>query len=110
MGHFLEMTHRCQQRQDRFDQRAGVPFALFAHLQVSRMPVLFLNARITEANHAVGYAVPQVLKGTAIPDMGGVTEPINNQSQMIDQQAQLAVDNPAGIYPLWSVTEAESGS
>lgn len=72
MHHFLEMAHQRQHRQHRFDDHAGVPFALPAKAQVLRLPICFGKAFVTEQDHALGIALGQVLEGTAVVDVCGV--------------------------------------
>lgn len=97
MHHFLEMTDQGQHRQDGLDQHAVVPFTAPAQTQVRRLPTLLAEVDIGKDDHLGGHAIDNVLEGRAVVDIGGVTIQVDDQPQVIQQQTQLAADDPTPI-------------
>lgn len=102
MGKVLEMTDQGQHRQQGFHQHATIPFTPFAGAQVSGMPIVFHEMDIGKDDHLVRHPVHQALKGTAIIDISGVTVPIDNQAEMVEQHTQLTADNPTLVGPAFT--------
>ena len=93
----LEMADRCQHREDGLDDHAAIPLTAPADFEIGRMPVLLLKPLITEDHHLVGHGVNQVLESRSVVDIGCVTGPIHDQTEVIDQITQLAANNPARV-------------
>ena len=51
--------------------------------------------RVGKNQHALGDCLDQVLKSAAIVNVGCVHIPTDDQAEMIQQQTQLATDNPS---------------
>lgn len=97
MHHLLKMADQRQHRQNRFHNHARVPFATTAEAQIVRLPILFGKTRIGKDSHIGNVAVDKVLKSGTIMYIGGVHSPIYNQAQVIQEETQLATDNPTII-------------
>ncbi|MCZ6677387.1 MAG: hypothetical protein O7E52_09065 [Candidatus Poribacteria bacterium] len=95
--HFLESTYPCQHRENRLNHHAVVPLPSLANPQMLRPPIDFVEAFICKHDHLGLDAVDDMLEGAPIVDIGRVAIPINNLTQMVEQQTQLASDNPALI-------------
>src|SRR5574341_452251 len=97
MDDFLEMADCSKHRQDRFDQHPGVPLTAFAQFEVSGIPILLSETFIAQYHHPVGNAINQFLKGGAIIDISRVASPLDDQTEMVDQQAQFSAHNPTPV-------------
>ena len=97
MSDFLEMTNSGQHRQHRFDQHPGISFAPLAGFEVGGMPVFLNKAPIAKDGHRVSDTVDQVMESGPVMHIGGVTVPIDDQSQVVEQDTLLAADNPAPV-------------
>ena len=97
VSHVLEMTDIGEHGKNSFDDHAHVPYTWLTEAQVSGMPVLFSEAGVREDDHLVSELVNQMLKGCAIIDIRGVTLPVNDASQVVEHEAELAAHNPALI-------------
>ena len=65
--------------------------------EVFRMPVHLVKAHVGKDRRFSGDAVHDVLRGAAIVDIGGITVPFDDQSQLVLQQTQLASHSPAAV-------------
>jgi hypothetical protein len=97
MGNLLEVANQGQHGQDRLDDHAAVPFSALAEFEVGWIPVLLGKPFITENDHLVSDKVNQFLKGRAIVDIGRGAGPIDDQTEVIYQEAQLPTNNPARV-------------
>ena len=95
MGQTFETTDPRQHRENRFDTHAVIPFASLTDSQIGRMPALPDKMPVAKHHHLVSDPINQALKSAAIVDISRITSPVHHQAEMIDQQTQLATDNPA---------------
>jgi hypothetical protein len=54
------------------------------------MPIDFFPARVGENDHVIAEFIDQPLKGSAIIHIGGVTVPINDLAEMIEDKTEFA--------------------
>src|SRR5215212_2906233 len=97
MGHMLEVADACQHGKYRLDQHTIIPFAPLAKPEVSGMPVNFLPSHVGKNDHIVSQLLNDRLKSRAIVDIGGVTVPSYNQTEMIQHKTKFAANNPTPI-------------
>src|SRR5688572_1479337 len=59
------------------------------------MPLLLRKASVREENRIVFEFIDQMLKGRTIVDIGGITFPVHDATQMVQDEAELTAHNPA---------------
>ena len=100
--HLLESTHQSQHRQHGLNQHSVVPLSSLADSQVGRTPIHFGEAFIGKDNHLIGHTVNDKLEGAPIVDVGCVAIPINDKTEVVEQQTELAADNPTLVGDTFS--------
>src|SRR5262249_33560297 len=96
MHHLLQMTDECQHREHRLHQHTVFPLAALTQFEVARIAFRGMEAGITQDNHPLFNLANKPLKGV-IRDIGRVTGPPYDQPPLIEQETELATDNPAMI-------------
>lgn len=96
MSNLLEMTHPGQHGQYCLEEHPVVPFTALAELEISGIPLGGMELGITEHEHLAFKLLDQILE-VAVMHIRGVAIPSNDPAMLIDQQAQLASDDPAMV-------------
>ena len=68
-----------------------------AHPQVEMKPIGFGEPFIGKNNHLLINTLNKVLETTTVVHIGSITVPIQNQSEMIQQQTAFVTHNPSLI-------------
>ena len=97
MHHLLEMADRREHRQYCLNEHPLIPFTPLAQAQVVWMPVGFVKALVGKDHHLLSSLLYHLLEGAAVMDVGGITAPVHDQAQVIEQEAELAAHDPASI-------------
>ncbi len=97
VSHVFEVTNRGEHRQDGFDDHAHIPFTAPTDPQILRLPIELGKAGIREDYHVMPEFIDEMLKGGAIVDIGGIALPINDASQVVKDETELATHNPTLI-------------
>ena len=96
MHYLLEMTHQSEHGEHCLHPHTLVPLTTLAEFEVGRVSVFGMKACISEDDHLVFKLGDKVLEASVV-DIGGVTVPGCNQSQVIEHQTQLASHYPSVI-------------
>ena len=96
MHYLLEMTHQSEHGEHRLYPHTLVPLTTLAELEVGRVSVFGMKSQVSQDNHLVFKLGDKVLEASVV-DIGGVTVPSCNQSQVIEHQTQLASHYPSVI-------------
>lgn len=96
MQHLLEMTDPRQHRQHSLDQHPSIPGTARTELEIGRVTILSMKAGITQNDHLLLKGFNQGME-SAIWGIRASTVPGHHQPQVIEQQAQVAPDDPAVI-------------
>ncbi len=103
------MTNLREHGESGLDEHAVVPGAARADLQVGRVALLAPERRIGEDDHALGEAGDERVEsavvdvggvrapGAAVVDVGGVRAPGADESPLVEDDAELAADDPAVV-------------
>ena len=97
MHHFLEMTNHSQHRQHSFYNHARVPLASTTYLQVVWQPALFDETLVDKDDHIWQVFVHNLLKSSPIIHIGSIHIPIDDQTQVIQDETQFSTHNLALI-------------
>src|SRR6476646_7036392 len=97
MGHLFEVTDIGEHREDGFDDHADIPLAALTDTQILWVPINLFKAGIREEHHVMPEFIDEMLKSGTIVDIGGVTLPINDASEVIKDKTELTTHNPALI-------------
>ena len=96
MTDLLEMTDQGQHRKHGFDQHPVIPGAARAKFQVGRIALTGVEAGIGQDDHAVLKLLDQGLK-PGIVGVGRCPQPTDDFTPLVDQQTELAADDPPMI-------------
>ena len=96
MHHLLQMTDERQHREHRLHQHPVLPLAALTQLEVGRIALRGMEARIAQDDHLLFALADEPLKGV-ICDIGRGTRPRDDQSPLIEQQTEFTADDPAMI-------------
>ena len=100
MHHLLEVPNQGEHGKHRFYQHALVPFPPLTQLEVGWVSYLGMESTIGQDHHLIFKPLDQMLK-MGIVDVGSGTIPSRHQAQVVEEQAELASNNPAMIgFPL----------
>lgn len=94
--HLLEMANGGQHGKDRFDDHAFIMVEWLAHLQIGRITIFGMEAMIREDHRAIFAALDPRMKGTVM-HICGVTIPVDHLADMLEQETQLAGNDPAPV-------------
>ena len=95
--HMLEMTNARKHGKDGFDEHTDMPLTAFTQAKVAGMPIFLLPTHVGEDNHLILELFNDRLKGRAIIDIGRVTIPSHNQTEVIEDETEFTTNNPAPI-------------
>ncbi len=96
MHYLLEMPDQGEHGEHRFNHHALVPLAAFTEFEIGGVSLTGMETRITQDDHLVFEPPNQGVKA-GIVDIGGITIPGSDQTQMIEHQAEFAPHDPAMI-------------
>lgn len=107
MQDFLEITDQSQHRQSSLNHHSAVPLTTLTQAQVVGVPVFLLKARVGEDDGSTSNLINHMLESGSIIDIGCIATLVDDQTQMVLKQAQLAADNPVvvgfALAPDWLV-------
>ena len=96
MHHLLQMADERQHREHRLHEHTVLPLATLTQFEIARIALGGMETGVTQDNHLVFALANQPLKGV-IRDIGGGTRPSHDQAPLVEQQTEVAPDNPAMI-------------
>src|SRR6266516_4345016 len=94
--YLLEVADYGEHRQDGLNEDAIIPLSTPTELEIRRIPVGRMKGGIAQHEHLVCHLPDKGLK-SRVMDIGCATLPRHHQAEPIDQQAQLAADDPAMV-------------
>jgi hypothetical protein len=95
VGDLFEMTNERQHREDRLNHHPLVPGALGTDFKIGRHPAHLFKMGVGKDDHLLGDRIHQMLEGSAIVDIGCVHIPADNQTEVVQEEAELAPNYPA---------------
>ena len=109
MRYFLEMTYQSEHGEHHLHPHTLVPLTTLTKLEIGRVSLSGVKSQVSQDNHLVFKLIDKVLEASVV-DIGGVTIPSCNQSQVIEHQAQLASHYPSvvGLALLAYLTRASA--
>jgi hypothetical protein len=96
MANFLEVTDRGQHRKDGFDDHTHIPLTAFTDFHVRRVIFFAVETSVYKNNHLTDELGDQSTK-TTVMHIGSVTSPGHHQPQMVQNETQLASNNPTMV-------------
>ncbi len=109
MKHFLQTTHHRQERQYGFDQHAFIPCAPWTEFQIVRHAGRTVEACVSKNDAISDERFDQRQEGLVM-HVGCVPSPIHHFPAVVEQPAQLDIDDPAlvGLALLANLLRATS--
>ena len=95
--HLFEVADVGQHGEHGFDDHMHVLFTALAQAQIGGLPVGFGKAGIGKDHHFVAELLDQMAEGRAIIDIGGITFPVHDPPQMVEEEAEFAAYDPATV-------------
>src|SRR5919106_1145866 len=96
MHHLLEVPNPGEHGKHCFYRHAFVPLPPLTQLEVGWVSYFGMESGVGPDHHLIFKPLEQMLK-MGIVDVGGGTIPSRHHAQVVEEQAELAPDNPAMI-------------
>ena len=98
-AHLLDMKHHSQHREHSFHFPTLVPVATATALDVGRIASSAVRVQIAQYDHPISEALYNAVEAT-VRHIRRVVVPVHNESEMIQNKAELAADYPSAVdYP-----------